>query len=65
MTCTTCLVFLVSTVNDRSKRSLGRGTASGGHITNLKQSIISLDIYGHAAKVAKASKEGNIASRYY
>jgi len=59
---TACFVFHVSTVKDRSKRSLGRGTASGGHITNLKQSIFSLDTYGHAAKVAKASKEGNIAS---
>ncbi len=38
----TCLVCLISTVNGRSKKKLGLGGASSGHITNLKQSIFFL-----------------------
>jgi hypothetical protein len=34
---TTCLVCLVSTVSDWYKRTLGRGSASSGHITKLEQ----------------------------
>jgi hypothetical protein len=43
---TACLVCLVSAVNGCSKKSLGRAGASSVHITNLKQSIFSFDIYG-------------------
>ncbi len=38
MACTACLVCLVSTVSGRPKNALGRGSASSGHITKLKQS---------------------------
>jgi len=43
---TACLAYLVSTVNGCSKKSLGIGGASSGQITNLKQPILSFDIYG-------------------
>ncbi len=46
MTCTTCLVCFISTVNCHSKKKGLKCGASSGHITNLKQSIISFDIYG-------------------
>jgi len=47
---TACLVYLVSTVNGCCKKSLGIGGANSGHITNLKQSIFSFNIYGLAGK---------------
>jgi hypothetical protein len=54
---TACLVCLISTVSDHSKKRkktmLKIGT-SRGHITNLEQSIFSFDIYGgNADKISK------------
>ncbi len=55
MACTACLVCFVSTVNGRSNKKKKRKeeaypwktSASSGHITNLKQSILeTFDIYG-------------------
>ncbi len=46
MACTTSLVCFICAVNGRSKKSLGKTGASSGHITNLKQSILSFNMYG-------------------
>ncbi len=44
---TACLVFFISTVNGRSKKKKPWKTgASSGHMTNLKQSLLTFDIYG-------------------
>jgi hypothetical protein len=54
---TTCLVCLISTVSGHSKRKEKNQKcgASSRRITNLKQSILSFDIYGHnAAQGVKA-----------
>ncbi len=42
----TCLVCFISTFNGRSKKKGKKCGASSRHITNLKQSIFSFDIYG-------------------
>jgi hypothetical protein len=46
MACTTCLVCFISAVHVRSQKMPWKTGASSGHITNLKQSILSFDIYG-------------------
>jgi hypothetical protein len=38
MACTTCLVYLVSTVSGRCKNTLGGASTSNGHITKLAHS---------------------------
>ncbi len=48
MACTTCHVCLLSTVSGRCKDALGKGSASGQHITKLKHYTflqISMDVY--------------------
>ncbi len=47
---TACFVCFISTVNGHSKIKRKKGSKCGNssrHITNLKQSIFSFDIYGH------------------
>jgi hypothetical protein len=43
---TACLVCIVSTVSGRSKNTLRRPSASGGHITKLEQYLLFLDNSG-------------------
>ncbi len=53
---TACLVCLISTVNGHSNKKRKKAKKCGpssGHITNLKQSNFSLDIYGCASEGAK------------
>ncbi len=38
MSCTACLIHLISTVSGYCINALGRGSASSGHITKLEQS---------------------------
>jgi len=43
---TACLACLVSTASGLGKNALGRGSASSGHLTKLKQHRFSFEIYG-------------------
>ena len=48
MACTACLVCFISTVNGHSKnreKEALKPSASKGHITSLKHSILDFDIY--------------------
>jgi hypothetical protein len=65
MVCTACLVFFISTVNGRSKKKGKKKKklpwktgATSGHITNLKQPILTFDIYAsmtHSLKWASTN----------
>ncbi len=62
---TTCLICLINTVNGCSRKSLGRGGASSGHIKNLKQSIFLSMSLGCAFTCFLTKQEGWDPQNFY